>query len=799
MQPHPLPAPGAPGIPPRWTTSSKDGIGTAINLASTVSFAISHGILNEIYFPREDKAATRDMGLIVTNGVDFFSEEKRNTHTETQQAAPGIPAFTITNTCTENRYQIIKQVIADPLRDTVLQRIEFKALQKDVYHIYGLLAPHLNNRGMGNTAWVADYKGHAMIFAENGGVTLAFACSAPWKKRSVGYVGTSDGWQDLAQHKLMAWEYQRAEEGNVAMIGEVDLKNTDHAVFEIAIGFGSNESEAALQALTSLFEGFEAIQERYVREWTDWQGSLRPLHQTANELGEMFRLSAAVLRTHQSKIFPGAMLASLSIPWGDAMGDDDESGYHLVWPRDLVECAGGLLALNAKEDVLRVLNYLMATQEADGHWAQNMWIEGAPYWKGIQLDETALPVLLIDLCLKHKALDEKHLQKYWTTVRKAITFLLSHGPITQQERWEEQNGISAFTIATTVAAMLAAADLADQVGETNIADYCRQTADAWNDSIETWLYAEDTRLSNEVGVDGHYLRINPTIIPAASLGDAAMKIKNKPEGQNVMPVTEMVSIDPLALVRFGLRAANDPRIVNTIKVIDATLKTETPNGTCWYRYVHDGYGEQEDGSAYNGIGIGRPWPLLAAERAHYEIAAGNMAKARELLRAVEQFSNNGLLSEQIWDKEDMPGKELIHGKHSGSAMPLVWAHAEHIKLVCSVKEQSVFDMPRHTQQRYIKDKVKSSRVIWRADLPISVLPKGKILRIETISPAVVKWTPDNWITINDTETADMGLGIHFIDLPTDTMKKGQIQFTIFWKDSNRWEEQNYLVEVAGFS
>ena len=108
-------------------------------------------------------------------------------------------------------------------------------------------------------------------------------------------------------------------------------------------------------------------------------------------------------------------------------------------------------------------------------------------------------------------------------------------------------------------------------------------------------------------------------------------------------------------------------------------------------------------------------------------------------------------------------------------------------------------MPRHTQQRYIKDKVKSSRVIWRADLPISVLPKGKILRIETISPAVVKWTPDNWITINDTETADMGLGIHFIDLPTDTMKKGQIQFTIFWKDSNRWDEQNYLVEVAGFS
>lgn len=788
-------APGAPGIPPRWTTSAKDGIGTAINLASTVSFTLSHGILNEIYFPREDKAAIRDMGLIVTNGVDFFSEEKRNTNSKISQVAPGVPAFIVNSVCLDNRFEIKKQIVADPLRDTVLQRIEFKINKKDDYHIYALMAPHLNNMGANNTTWLADYKGHPMIFAQNNDVALAFACSVPWKKRSVGYVGISDGWQDLKQHKLLTWEYQRADNGNVAMIGEIDLENIN-GHFDLAIGFGANVSEAAHHALSSLMEGFECVQSKYIEEWKNWQAHLRPLHQTATELGGMFRLSAAVLRTHQSKNFPGAMIASQSIPWGNAMGDDNRSGYHLVWPRDLVECAGGLLALNANDDVLRVLNYLMATQEADGHWPQNMWVEGTPFWKGIQLDETALPILLIDLCLKQRVLDENHLQKYWTTVRKAASFLLSHGPITQQERWEEQSGISSFTIAATVAAMLATADFADNMGEPQIAEYCRQTADAWNDSIESWLYAKDTRLSNEIGVEGYYLRINPTQTPAADLGDATMQIKNKPDGENVMPITEMVSIDPLALVRFGLRSANDPRILNTIKVIDAKLKLETPHGDCWYRYVNDGYGEHEDGSAYNGTGIGRPWPLLSAERAHYEIAAGNIPRAKELLQSVENFSNNGLLPEQIWDADDITKKELFHGKHSGSAMPLVWAHAEYIKLVCSVKEQSVFDMPRHTQERYIKNKTVSDGAIWRVDLPISILPKGKFLRIETVFPALIKWTSNNWQNVNKNDTEDMGLGIHYIDLPTRELVNEKIEFTIFWKNKNEWAGENYLVEIV---
>ena len=142
---------------------------------------------------------------------------------------------------------------------------------------------------------------------------------------------------------------------------------------------------------------------------------------------------------------------------------------------------------------------------------------------------------------------------------------------------------------------------------------------------------------------------------------------------------ELVSVDALALVRFGLRAATDPRILNTIKVIDAKLKTDTPSGPCWHRYNKDGYGEDAKGNLYSGAGIGRAWPLLTGERAHYEIAAGNLDKAKELLNTMESFANNSLFPEQIWDTVDIPEKGLFLVKHSGSAMPLTWAHAEYIK------------------------------------------------------------------------------------------------------------------------
>jgi glucoamylase len=154
-------APGWPGLPARWTSSAKSGVGTAVSRDSRVWFTLSHGILNEIYYPRVDHACTRDFGFIVTDGHTYFSEEKRDARSETSQVAPGIPAYRIHNTSADGRYRIEKEILTDPWRDVVLQRVRFVPLQGTLadFHLYGLLAPHLANAGAGNTAWVGDYKG----------------------------------------------------------------------------------------------------------------------------------------------------------------------------------------------------------------------------------------------------------------------------------------------------------------------------------------------------------------------------------------------------------------------------------------------------------------------------------------------------------------------------------------------------------------------------------------------------------------------------------------------------------------
>jgi hypothetical protein len=218
-------APGGPGIPARWTSSAKTGVGTALSNKSDVWFTLSHGIFNEIYYPRIDQACIRDMGLIVTDGAEFFSEEKRDAGHKVEWLADGVPAFKLINTCRDGRYRIEKQIVTDPHRDTVLQHIRFIAQQGVMsgYHLHVLLAPHLGNQGGGNTAWVGEFEGTSLLLAQRNGCALALACSTSWLKRSAGYVGSSDGWHDLKAHKRMTWEYTRAENGNVALTAEVGL------------------------------------------------------------------------------------------------------------------------------------------------------------------------------------------------------------------------------------------------------------------------------------------------------------------------------------------------------------------------------------------------------------------------------------------------------------------------------------------------------------------------------------------------------------------------------------------------
>lgn len=794
-------APGWPGIPPRWTSSAKTGVGTALNQHSKVWFTLSHGILNEVYFPRVDQACTRDMGFLVTSGRDFFSEEKRHCTFQNRPFESGIPAFVLTNTDLSGRYRIHKEVLSDPYRSVVLQKVRFEPLQGKLsdYRLFALLSPHLANCGNGNTGWIGDYKGFPMFFAEHDGASLALGSSAPWKKMSVGFVGTSDGWQDISQHFQMDWEYTRAENGNIAFSGEIDLA-ARNGEFVLALGFGSIPTEAGQQARSSLFENYDDLRSHFVAQWSSWQNKLFQLDEPRRQ-NDLYRSSTAVLRTHESKDFLGGIIASLSIPWGFNKGDEDLGGYHLVWPRDLVETAGAMLAAGAVTDAVRVLRYLEATQEAAGNWSQNVWLDGRPYWSGIQMDETAFPILLVDLLRREAPEALGKVDRWWPMVRKAVSFIICNGPVTQQDRWEEDAGYSPFTLAAEISALLTAAEIADLTGHSDQAQTIRDTADAWNDNIERWVYAAGGDLAQQLGVSGYYVRIAPPDTDgAASPTQGFVPIKNRPPGQDGESAYHIISPDALALVRFGLRAANDPKILNTLRVIDALLAVELPQGPCWYRYNGDGYGEHRDGSAFNGTGIGRPWPLLAGERAHYALAAGHRDEAEALLTVMENSTagEGRLLPEQVWDASDIPALELFRGKPTGSACPLVWAHSEYIKLRRSIRDGKIFDQPPQTVQRYLKEKHVRQIFGWRFNNKTRSVPRNKTLRIVLLSPARVHWSVDNWQTAHDTDTRDTGLGTHILDLPTASLPAGgEAVFTFFWPNENRWEGTDYRVSVEG--
>lgn len=792
-------APGAPGLSARWTSSSKSGVGKSFDGSSNVAFTISHGILNEIYYPSEDIASTRDMEFLVTDGEDFFSEEKRDTSHSIEWVEEGVPAFKIVNTCKNKRYTIEKEIITDPSRETVLQRVRFKATKKDdksKYKLYLLLAPHLNDKGENNDGWVADYNGVPMLFANRAGITLAVASiNAGFSKRSVGYVGTSDGYTDIQQHKEMKWEYSEANKGNIALTAEIDISKNQE--FVIAISFGVKQEDAAHHALASLLGGYDNAREAYLNGWRKFQKTLNNLHSDKESMGKHFRASAAVLNIHLSKKFLGGVVASVSIPWGEVQGDGDKAGYHLVWPRDLVETSGGFVALNSKTEAVQILNYLMVTQHEDGKWSQNMWLGGKPNWTGLQMDEIALPIVLVDKCFHAKHASPERLERYWPRIKKALSFLIINGPYTKQDRWEEEQGLTAFTLAAEITALVSAAHLAEIDNDGELAKYCLETADYWNSQIEKWTYVTNTPLAKEVGVEGYYLRTNNTYQPAEDVKNDFIYIKNRNKENGKMHLWELVCVDALALVRFGLRAANDPKILNTIKIIDAKLKVDTPNGPCWHRYTNDGYGEEEGGKPFSGgsYGIGRAWPLLAGERGHYEVAAGNIDGAKKILTSMDKFANNGLLSEQIWDTDDIPEKDLFFGKHSGSAMPLVWAHAEYIKLCSSIKEQKVFDRSQHNVDRYINNKSESAFEVWRFSWPCKNIPKDKNLRIEVLEAATVRWTLNNWKTSHDAETTDTTLGIHYLDINLKKSRSENIEFTFFWKEADHWEDKNYEVPI----
>lgn len=787
-------ASGHPGLAPNWTSSAKQGIGTSLSAASPVWFTLGHGILNEIYFPSVDTANTRDAQYLVVDETSFMHEEKRHMKHSVEYSDPRSLAFRQTNTDHQGRYRIVKETISDANAPVVLVHTRFEPLRPEAnnYRIYTLVAPHIGNQGMDNSARSITVDGRDCLVAERAGRALAVIASIPFLKRSCGFVGASDGWTDLNDNFRMDWEFASASSGNIALIGELDTRHEREWV--LAIGFGASGEEAAHAAIKSLTRGWEHARQRYLRDWHAYCDSLMDLSAVSADGGRTYYTSAMLIRAHEDRLHPGAICASLSIPWGEIHGDQDVGGYHLVWPRDLVQAATAALAAGDVDLAVRVVRYLASIQSDDGGMPQNCWVDGRPHWRGIQLDEVAFPIMLA-WHLHNKGL----LGGFdpFPMVKAGAAYIIKWGPGSPQERWEEDAGIAPSSLATLISALVCAAGIAAKRGDGQIEKLCLETADYWTSNVERWTYATRGPLLQDN--PEYYVRIS-SIDKKENSGipdpdNSYVQIKNLPGGAQRYPAHEIIGGGFLGLVRYGIRSSGDERILKTVVVYDATLKVDTPYGPGWHRYNHDGYGQKASGDPYDGAGTGRLWPLLTGERGHYEIAVGRTA--HQYIRTMESFASAcALIPEQVWNTADIPAQHMFIGRPTGSAMPLVWSHAEYIKLLRSEHDAAVFDLIVPVRKRYIDDGVTTGLQVWTFKQKLRELHPGQALRIEVYAPARLHWTANNWVTIHDTELSHAGLDVYAHEFDREQFNHASaVKFTFYWYSTKKWEGSDFSVGI----
>lgn len=765
---------------PTWAPAAKDAVGTALG-TSRLWFTLAQGIVTEVYYPRPDIPQLKDMGFIVADDAGFWVELRQlNDYTVTWQDK-AIPAITITHH--HARFTLTLKICTDPERDVLLNDFDLKG--DATLQLYVLAAPRIGEDATSNQAWTDEWEGRPLVWAEQGPFGLALAAidrsgNPAFLQRSVGLVGASDGWQDFQKNGRMTWHYAEAGPGEVALTAQLPITGT------LALGISSSREAAATLALQSLAAGFVSRWTKYCQGWQQWLDTVHWPPKQAVESFALLRRSATVIKCHEDRTFPGAFVASLSVPWGES--SYSRGGYHLVWARDLVETAGALVALGCVADAQRILIYLISTQQANGHWLQNQWLGGKPFWQGIQLDETAFPVLLASALAERGALGEVRVDDM---VRRALCFIALEGPATCQDRWEEDAGINTFTIAVTIAALVEGSRFL----KGREADCALMLADAWNARLEEWIWATDTALARQLGVPGYYMRSAPEdVLIHNGAKREHLFVKNRDQDPN-LAADEQIAIDCLQLSRYGLRAADDLTMMASVKAVDTLLKTDTPKGPVWHRYNEDGYGEHPDGTPFDGWGRGRGWPLLAGERGHFALLAGEDAQPY-LQTMIQMTGKGGLLSEQVWDSEAIPERGLYPGQPSGSAMPLVWAHAEFIKLALSINAGVPVDRPVRTWARYGGRRPKLDYDLWQPRQRLPKLLIGKELRLMFPEPAVVHWGINGWQNLADVATENWGLG-HVALISTAKFKAGDlIDFTIYWPNRDVWKNEDFQIALV---
>lgn len=787
-------APGSPGIEPRWSRGDKDGVGTAYTPASKIWFTLWDGIITELYYPYVDKPQIKQILLTYTDGSSFCHDEIHGMLPRIETLGKMSMGYRVISNEHDDRFTLVKEIVTDHYSPTLL--VKYKIMKgknwDDRISFYLTLYPHIDGVGSGNHAYVTKRNGYTVLLAERNSTYLAMRSSKGFSQATAGFVGESDGHSDLLANLHLTHEYDNASNGNVSLTAK--LEYDDQMEFLVALSFGNSEVSALSSLNQALSVPFEKQKEKFIAAWEMKINKLLDLSPYSRDNGILFRSSYGIIMSHEDKTNYGAITASLSVPWGEVSDDSNRGGYHIVWSRDLCNAATGLLAAGDAETPLKSLIYLDANQLGNGSFQQNFWINGEPYWIGVQLDQTAYPIMLA-----YRLAQMNGLKQFDPTpmIYKAAAFLIASGPVTQQERWEENSGFSTSTIAANIAGLICAAYFARRDNNEGLANFFASFADFLERNLEKWTVTRSGTLLPDVQT--HYVRINPADFysecPDENLEEKIVILKNLPPGaQNAFKANTIVSTGFLQLVRYGIRRPDDPIILNSLRVIDSILKTDTSFGPVWHRYNHDGYGQADDGSGYTGTGVGRGWPILSGERGHYELAAGH--DPYPYVSALENFaSETHMIPEQVWDAPDIPDKHLHLGKKTGSATPLVWAHAEYIKLLRSIKEGKPFDQIEDVKQRYVDNRsTLLNYEIWKKNRQLKEV--SPFMPIRFIFDRPFRLLIKNYDTFNQTaDSVDTNIGLHYLDFDPLPFKDGSLSFTIQWLDTGLAEDQSYTISV----
>jgi glucoamylase len=735
-------APGAPGDESYFDLARKDCVGTARNTTSKVWFTVADGVLSDVYWPTVDATNVHTLQYLVTDGHSFTDLQTRDM-TYTLDPDPTGMSCTVVATDAAHGYSIRTTYIADPGRDAVLMQVSFQGSASD--QLYVRLDPLAGGTGGGgsqnaggNSAELAQVGNRPVPVAYNTNTTTdavnrdyavptyeALEASNGFANASVGYSGTASDGLDLLDSGYALTPYSSAPDGHVTLTA--GLRISDGQSVNLALGFGTTESQALSVAQASVGQRFLTALRAYENGWSAYDAALRrPSSSLGTAADNEYYESVNVVKASEDKTFPGAIAAGLASPWGQSVpagnatnGKPNYFGsYREVFARDLYEAFTALLVAGDLSTAREATLFLFDRQQLpDGSMPRNSLENGeaAPDTGGLQLDETSYPILM-----DWQSGLAGNSQLYHAHVIPAADFLVAHGPSDGVERWEEQTGYSPSTIAAEIAGLTAAARIAKVNGDSARSQLYQATADYFARNVKNW-----TVTTTGPDAPRYFIRLSKTGDPNAAIS------YNLGNGSATVDQRSVIDAGFLDLVRLGVLPASDPDVQASVAVVDKQIEVSTPTGIGFYRYgvsaadgSYDGYGDCYQPSATSctvtgapwpptQAGTGHLWPVLSGERGEYDLADGDSSDATELLNSMQKMtSGQGLEPEQVWEDPDLPASPFgsdpatasigfQDGHPAGSASPLTWAQAQYARLALDLSAGRELETPAIVTRRYV--------------------------------------------------------------------------------------------------